>query len=380
MFDDDNANFYDSLPRVQDFSLIAAKQGFSPLPAGWVIGTADIVASTTEIERGRYKTINMIGASIIAAMTNAMKDRDFPFVFGGDGASFAVPASHRQVAHEVLATLRRWVATEFGLELRAALVSVEDIRANGLDVQVARYAASAGVDYAMFSGGGLAWAEAAMKAGKICVDPAQPGTLPDLEGLSCRWSNVRARNGRILSLVVQPVPGADEIAVSDILRGVADIAASLARDGHPVPASGPGVAWPPPGLNLEARASRGRAALLKRQIQLLAGNLLAWGFFRTGLKAGDFDPVHYKYMVGQNTDFRKLDDGLKMTLDCDDQTAERIETYLAAARIAGLVRFGLFAQDEAMLTCFVPSVTEDTHVHFVDGASGGYASAAALLA
>ncbi|EEE37611.1 adenylate cyclase protein [Rhodobacteraceae bacterium KLH11] len=42
------------------------------------------------------------------------------------------------------------------MTLRAALVSVADIRAAGRDLRVARYAPSTGVDYAMFSGGGLA--------------------------------------------------------------------------------------------------------------------------------------------------------------------------------------------------------------------------------
>ena len=32
----------------------------------------------------------MAGASVIAAVTNALEGREFPFVFGGDGASFAV--------------------------------------------------------------------------------------------------------------------------------------------------------------------------------------------------------------------------------------------------------------------------------------------------
>ena len=32
-----------------------------------------------------------------------------------------------------------------------------------------------------------------------------------------------------------------------------------------------------------------------------------------------------------------------------------------------------------MMTCFTPSPTRSDHVHFIDGAQGGYAAAAAAL-
>ena len=49
------------------------------------------------------------------------------------------------------------------------------IREQGLDVTVARHAASPDVAYAMFAGGGLAWAEQRMKAGAFRLEPAPEG-------------------------------------------------------------------------------------------------------------------------------------------------------------------------------------------------------------
>ena len=43
------------------------------------------------------------------------------------------------------------------------------------------------------------------------------------------------------------------------------------------------------------------------------------------------------------------------------------------------MRYGLHEQDAAMMTCFTPSVMRADHVHFIDGARGGYASAATVL-
>jgi hypothetical protein len=81
----------------------------------------------------------------------------------------------------------------------------------------------------------------------------------------------------------------------------------------------------------------------------------------------------------QNSDFRKFDDGLRMTVDCTLATADTVEERLAAARQAGACHFGTHRQPAANVTCFVPSATRSDHMHFVDGAAGGYAAAAAKL-
>lgn len=181
-----------------------------PVPQGWVLGVADIVDSTGEIAKGRYKTVNMVGAAVISAMINALGGRVFPYVFGGDGAAFAIDGGEAGKAETALAALRSWAKAEFDIALRAALVPVADIRAADRDLRVARHAPSSGVDYAMFAGGGLHWAEEQLKAGAYAVTPAGPGTQPDLTGLSCRWSNSPGRHGQIVSLVIEPTQNASE--------------------------------------------------------------------------------------------------------------------------------------------------------------------------
>lgn len=376
---DAQAAFYDSLPLLRDFSRLTDPAQFSALPDDWVVGVADIVDSTAEIAKGRYKTVNMVGAAVISAMINAMKGAEFPYVFGGDGAGFAVPASAMDDARQALADLRRWAEDEFGIKLRAALTTVAEIRQAGKELRVARYAPSSGVDYAMFSGGGLAWAETQMKSGSSSVDPSGPGALPDLNGLSCRWSNVQSQNGQIVSLVVEPTAQATESDFADLAQSVLRASEELERAGHPVPVGGPPMRWPPPGLDLDAHVSRAGRNVAVQKLLLLVQNLLIALLFRRGKPLGNFEPVHYRNMVSSNADFRKFDDGLKMTLDCDPATLAQIRTMLEQARGQGKIKYGLHAQDEAMMTCFVPSATRDDHVHFVDGASGGYAQATAAM-
>ena len=371
--------FYEQLPKHGAFSALARPEVFVPLPQHWVVCCTDIVASTDLIAAGEYKTVNMVGASVIAAMMNTLGDTAFPYSFGGDGASFAVAPEHAGTARETLARLRDWVRDEFGITLRAAQMPIERIRAEGLNVTVARYAVSEDADYAMFSGGGLAWAEQQMKAGAYSIGAAETEEPPDLTGLSCRWSNTPARNGLIMSLVVLPVAGTGPHQFSQIASELLELTAQLDRSGHPVPVSGPALKFPPPGLMIEARLSRGYIPLSLRALWLTAGSAIARFLFGRGKPTGSFDPDHYLSVLSANSDFRKFDDGLKMTVDCSPAVRDRVLDLLERTQQAGQIRFGLHEQDAAMVTCIVPSAMRDDHVHFVDGAWGGYTQAAADL-
>ncbi|MGC1502985.1 MAG: DUF3095 domain-containing protein [Sulfitobacter sp.] len=371
--------FYDEVPRISEFDQLTQSDRFTPLPQDWFVGVSDIVDSTGLVQAGQYKTVNMVGAAVISAMMNALKGAAFPFVFGGDGAGFAVPPKDEATARDALARVARWARTEFGIEMRIALVPVADVRAAAHDVRVARFQVSDGVDYAMFDGGGMNWAEAKMKAGHHTISPATQDDLPDLTGLSCRWSAMPARNGTILSILVAPVAGVADEVITQVYDRIVALAQGLERGGHPAPATGPGTGWPPKGAVLEAHAAHGSGSLGAARRSVLFESFVAWFLIRTGLKLGGVDARRYARIVGENADFRKRDDGLKMTLDCDPATQAQIETVLSAAKAQGHIEYGIATQDEAMMTCIVPSIMTDDHVHFIDGGAGGYTLAAARM-
>ena len=373
-----NEDFYGRIPVFHGFARLMDPALYAPLPEDWIVGVADIVDSTRAIADQRYKAVNMAGAAVIAAVTNALQGREFPFVFGGDGASFAVAPGDLAHARDALAATATWVRDDLDLVMRVALVPVAGIRAQGFDVRVARFAPSKNVSYAMFSGGGLGWAEAAMKRGEFAVPPATAGTQPDLSGLSCRFQEMPSLRGLILSVLVVPMKGAPQ---SDFRKVIEDIIALVERSpdaGRPVPPGGPEIRWPPQGIDYEARARRG-GSLLRRRVRVLANTLVAYAVFRLNIRLRNFVPRNYVQEVVENSDFRKYDDGLRMILDCTGDLAQALEQRLAAAASAGIVRYGLHRQDAAMMTCFTPSLDRRDHVHFIDGARGGYATAATAL-
>lgn len=100
---------------------------------------------------------------------------------------------------------------------------------------------------------------------------------------------------------------------------------------------------------------------------------------RSGIPVGGFVPTAYVRQVVENSDFRKYDDGLRMVLDCSPELERALTRRLAEAASNEVARYGLHRQDAAMMTCFTPSALRSDHVHFIDGAQGGYASASTAL-
>ena len=377
---DSAADFYAAIPPFDRFDDVVDEARYRALPEDWLIGVSDVVNSTGAIADGRYKAVNVVGASTIAAVFNALDGASFPFVFGGDGAAFAIPASAREKAERALAAARRWAGEEVGLSLRAALVPVVDIERAGQTVSVARFKVSPDLSYAMFAGGGIAWAEAEMKAGRYEVAPAPPGTKPDLTGLSCRFMPIGARRGEVLSLLARPRPGASREAFKTLVRQVLDIIAQASeRGGSPMPEDGPRFVWPPRNLGLETRAMSGHGGRAGRAAFILLQHLFLNALQAVGAKLPRFDPKAYRREVTMNTDFRKFGDGLMLTVDCAPDVIVRLEEVLERAGAEGIADHGLHRQDAALMTCFVPSPFAHDHMHFVDGAAGGYAKAAEML-
>ena len=283
--------FYASVPVFRDFRKLMDAGVYTPLPDGWMVGVADVVQSTKAIAEKRYKAVNMAGAAVIAAVTNALGGREFPFVFGGDGASFAVAPGDCESARGALAATAAWTDSELGLTLRVALIPVAQIRTEGFDVRVARYAPSPNLSYAMFSGGGLAWADAAVKRGAFAITPAPPGTWPDLTGLSCRFQEFRATRGIILSVLIQPAAGSDPEAFRALIESIVALIELSPKAGRPVPDGGPQMRWPPQGVEFEARSAAGSRPV--RRVAVLGKTLLYFLIMRPGIRIGSFVPKTY---------------------------------------------------------------------------------------
>ena len=97
--------------------------------------------------------------------------------------------------------------------------------------------------------------------------------------------------------------------------------------------------------------SPGRSRLARR-LAVIAQFCLVLADRAGIVKLKSFDAAAYASEVAANSDFRKFDDGLRMTLDCSPEFADALETRLDMA--ADIAHYGTFRQNSALLTCFVP--------------------------
>jgi hypothetical protein len=173
-----------------------------------------------------------------------------------------------------------------------------------------------------------------MKAGNFAVAAAPPGTRPDLTGLSCRWNPIEAHHGEIVSIIAIPGGAGTDAAFQQLVSDIVALASQQERGGHPVPASGPDIGFPPRGMAYEASAMAPKGKRLWPKLVILFQVILTLVFDRLNRPLGGFDPKLYKSDVSRNSDFRKFDDGLKMTIDVDADVLQRIENRLKQAEAA----------------------------------------------
>ncbi len=358
---------YQALPTLTDFAAAVDPASYTPVPAGWVIVIADVEGSTAAIEAGRYRDVNRVGAMVIAATKNALGTLDFPWVFGGDGATLVLPAAEAAALEAPLRGVVALAAEGFGLTLRVGTAVVGE----GDDLGMARYALTGGLAQPLLRGSRLLQAESDLKDGRLPWLAAGDPAAASLDGLSCRWQPVQSQRGQFVSVLCA---SDDAEAYRDVLEAVRT---TQGEPPWPLDAATMRYHTIPECLADERRYHGPVAgwAWLRRIAEIvIAVAIFGWGVPSMGLV-----PATYRAGMITHTDRRKFDGVLRMVLDLDPDEERTLSDVLHRLRAAGRLRFGLARSSHAMMTCLVDTLDEGGHVHFLDGCDGGYALAARAL-
>jgi hypothetical protein len=377
-------DFYRDLAPLGSFADALETGRHSPVPGDWWIVVADVIGSTQAIAAGAYKKVNTVGAACIAAVVNVDRSVDIPFVFGGDGATFAVPGALRDRLIPALREAQRLSRQSFGLQLRAGMVPVAALRGDGFAVQLARVRSSSNVTQPTFSGRGWQEAERRVKdplaEGVLRVEEHEGPCEGSFEGFECRWQGVPSFKDHKLALLVAAVsddPATDLATYRELSATIAKIYGDIASY-HPLRADRMRLTFSPSELAHEwhVRSSRlGALGRVKYFFRMVLLNLAGAYLFARKVDTSTVRWSRYVDDMVDNSDFRKFDGVLRMVVDGSESEYEELRSHLERKHRENRLVYGMHKSREALVTCIVFSYNLN-HVHFVDGSDGGYAMAA----
>jgi hypothetical protein len=360
-------------PSVDTFADVLDASRYADVPIDTLVAVTDVVSSTQAINEGRYKNVNLAGAAGIAALNNAMPEWDLPFAFGGDGAVVLIPSVMQDAAKRTLGGLSGIAQRALGLSLRTALIPVSELVGAGAQVKLLFHRLPSGRKLAMLAGGGVTLGEQWLKSERgraFIVEPDPLAPEPDLEGLSCRWRPIEAERGVMLSMLIDA--GGDPGAYRQIYRAIAEAAHGPQS---PLKNRTPSPPWPPSNLRTEV-ALQGKGKPLRYAFGALMQSGLGQISSMTGATIGGFDGRSYSKSLSLHSDSQKFADALRMVADCTTQEADAVDAVLLGAARDTNLKFGTHRAHSALMTCLVETTEDAGHVHFIDGADGGYALAA----
>lgn len=373
-----NTRFYDTLNPFSIFRELPEDELYLDLPEDWLIFITDVKGSTVAIEQGRYKDVNQVGVAAIAAVQNRLKKVEFPFVFGGDGATIVVPAEYEEEVCEELGALKVLAQQAFDLELRAGMVPVKDVYEQGGRIEVAKHELVRKKHVAILRGGGLTIAEGMIKAPHSPYEiPAREKHVPDLDGLSCRWNPIPSKAGKVLCILVLSREENQPETYRRVIRQMEEIMRRSVDDANPVNYDMMSYKGMGELFSMESKYSNSwlHPKMIVRALEIVAAVLV----FKHGILAKALKATRYGLSMRRHADHRKFDDMLRLVIDCTEEEVEQLKAYLQSEYADGYVYYGVHTSSEALITCYVETVDEGRHIHFIDGGDGGYAMAAKQL-
>ena len=372
-------SFYKEIKEIKDFSQIMEDQNYCRIPEDWYVLVSDVKNSTKAIEEGMYKQVNFVAALTIIGVLNIDKNLEFPYIFGGDGASLIIPPNLLDKSKIVLKETAKKAKDVFDLDLRVGIVSLKEIEKRGSFIEITKFKVSKDYTQAIVRGNGLELAEHLLKKEyktfKI-EDDFTCDYTPDFVGLECRWEDIKSPKDETSSLLIKSTnPEKSNVIYQNTLNKIHEIAGSYNQRNPIKEINQLVISFNPMVLNAEASVFTSnifsRFFLILR---LFIENIL--GLILIKFSIGQWSD--YKNRVIRTTDTEKFDDMLRMVISTDKAQTKELEEYLEKEYQEGHLVYGIHKSDSALMTCLIFE-RHGKHIHFVDSSNGGYALASKEL-
>ena len=375
---DANEQFYSALPlhKMPLHVLLVKQKLFSIVPADWHVVITDITGSTNAVLQGRHEDVNLIATGSIVSVLNLAFGMDIiiPFFFGGDGATFIVPPVLIHKVMHALTLYKNNTLANFNLSLRAGTVPVADIYEHGHEIHIAKFSSSATFSIPIVLGNGLNYAEKIIKgADYMFAGLAAQETILDLSGMQCRWDKIPPPADKeeiVTLLIIAKEVSQQAVVFKKVLEAMEELyGAPEIRQPISVGRLKLKTTFSKLGNEMRARLGKIRfLELLKTWIVTFYGYI----YFSTK-KGRDF----LKSLVDMS-DTLVIDGRINTVITGNAKQRVALQNLLNVMEANGEIIYGIHISGASIMSCYVRNL-DDGHIHFVDGAEGGYTQAARML-
>jgi hypothetical protein len=369
--------FYSSLPvnNIPLGDLFIREDLFRNVPDDWHIIITDIKGSTLAVLAGGSQNVNLIATgSIVAVLNIALKANvTVPFFFGGDGATFMVPPVILDEIMQALVLYRENTLTNFQIDLRTGTLPVKRVYDDKYKLQIAKYRVSEAFSIPVVLGNGLSYAEKIIKGHNMLPNYEALLNELDLTGMQCRWDKIAPpeNTNEVLSLLVM---ASHEDRQPEVFRKVMFHIDEIYGDEKkrtPISVAKLKLKTTFNRIGTEMRVGIGKVPFFKLLITWLT-NLYGLIFFST--RKGK----HYLEKLVEMSDTLVIDGKINTVISGTISQRKNLQSVLDNMENNGELCYGLHVSSESVMSCYVRDL-DDGHIHFVDGAEGGYTQAAKVI-
>lgn len=370
--------FYSRLPvnSISLSDLLMEEHLFYAVPQNWHVLITDVKNSTRAAVEGRHQLVNLVATgSIVAALNVAFRDNtEIPFFFGGDGATFIIPPALLEPTLLALQQHRDNTLKNFELDLRVGHVPVSDIYAEGHQLKISKLKASSIFTIPILLGDGLSHAEKKIKESDIMYPESDPDAEElDMSGMHCRWDKIKPplAENEVVSLLVIARDGMSQSAVfKKVIDDIDDIYGPQ-EDRKPISVERLRMVASLKKIGTEMRTRLGSFNAFY-MIKTWATTVIGKLYFKTP------KGKQYLYKLVDMSDTLVIDGKINTVITGTREQREKLQQRLEKMEAGNEILFGVHVSSESVMSCYVRNL-EDQHVHFVDGADGGYTKAAGVL-
>ena len=197
--------------------------------------------------------------------------------------------------------------------------------------------------------------------------------LLDLSGMQCRWDKIKPPKNiyEVVSLLVIARDASKQpLAFKKVMDSI-DAIYGAAQSRTPITVEKLRLKSTLAKIGLEVRTRMGGFNIFNLLNTWVRTNL---GYFYFKTKKGK---VYLRNLVSMS-DTLVIDGRINTVISGTAEQREMLVNELNKLEAEGEIFYGLYVSKESVMSCYVRNLN-DRHIHFIDGAEGGYTKAAGMI-